>query len=109
AVAGCQLAYFLAVQLIPPSLALLIEFTGPVMLVFRFWVRTRVAPSMITLLGACIAVMGVVAVSGIAAGVTLHPLGIVFGLFAAAGNAAYYATGAMSDHGIPTLPFVGLG
>src|SRR5690606_27426497 len=49
AVAGGQLAYFLAVQLIPPSLALLIEFTGPVMLVFWFWVRTRVAPSMITL------------------------------------------------------------
>lgn len=109
AVAGCQLAYFLAVQLIPPSLALLIEFTGPVLLVLYFWVRTRIAPSGLTLVGALIAVLGVIAVSGIAAGVALHPLGVLFGLIAAAGNAAYYATGATSDHGIPTLPFVGIG
>lgn len=109
AVAGCQLAFFLAVQFIPPSLALLIEFTGPVMLMLFIWARSRVAPSGITLIGAAIAVLGVVAVSGVAAGVALHPLGILFGLIAAAGNAAYYATGATSDHGIPTLPFVGLG
>ena len=29
AVAGCQLSFFLAVRFIPPSLALLIEFTAP--------------------------------------------------------------------------------
>ena len=109
AVAGCQLAFFLAVQFIPPSLALLIEFTGPVMLMFWMWVRSRTAPSALTLLGAGIAVLGVVAISGVVAGVALHPLGIVFALIAAAGNAAYYATGAASDHGIPTIPFVGLG
>lgn len=109
AVAGCQLAFFLAVQFIPPSLALLVEFTGPVMLMFWFWARTRVAPSALTLLGAAIAVLGVVSISGVLAGVALHPLGIGFALIAAAGNAAYYATGATSDHGIPTLPFVGLG
>lgn len=109
AVAGCQLAFFLAVQFIPPSLALLIEFTGPVMLVFWMWARSRVAPSAVTLTGAGIAVLGVVAISGVLAGVSLHPLGIAFALVAAAGNAAYYATGAASGHGIPTLPFVGLG
>ena len=109
AVAGCQLAFFLAVQFIAPSLALLIEFTGPVMLVFWMWARSRVAPSAVTLAGAAIAVVGVIAISGVLAGVSLHPLGIAFALIAAAGNAAYYATGAASDHGIPTLPFVGLG
>ncbi|PIJ12943.1 EamA family transporter, partial [Leucobacter sp. OLES1] len=36
-------------------------------------------------------------------------LGILFALIAAVGNAAYYATGASADHGIPPLPFVGLG
>lgn len=109
AVAGCQLAYFLAVQFIAPSLALLIEFTGPVILVFWMWAQSRRAPSAVTLLGAAVAVLGVVAISGVAAGVALHPLGILFGLIAAAGNAAYYGTGAASEHGIPTLPFVGLG
>lgn len=109
AVVGCQLAFFLAVQFIPPSLALLIEFLGPVMLVFWYWIRTRVQPSGLTLVGAAIAVLGLVAVSGVATGGALHPLGILFALIAAVGNASYFAAGASSDHGIPPLPFVGLG
>lgn len=109
AVAGCQLAFFLAVEYIPPSLALLIEFMGPVLLMLWMWLRTRIAPSAVTLLGAAIAVLGLVAVSGVGIGGALHPLGILFALIAAVGNAAYYATGAATDHGIPPLPFVGLG
>lgn len=109
AVAGCQLAFFLAVEFIPPSLALLIEFMGPVLLMLWMWLRTRIAPTRVTLLGAAIAVVGLVAVSGVGFGAALHPLGIAFALVAAIGNAAYYATGAASDHGIPPLPFVGLG
>lgn len=109
AVAGCQLAFFLAVQFIPPSLALLIEFLGPVVLMLWSWARTRVAPSGITLAGAGVAVLGLVAISGVVTGGSLNPLGILFALIAAVGNAAYYATGASADHGIPPLPFVGLG
>lgn len=109
AVAGCQLAYFLAVQFIPPSLALLIEFTGPVLLMFWSWLRTRIAPSALTLVGAALALIGLVAVSGAVVGGGLHPLGILFALIAAVGNASYFAMGAKSDHGIPPIPFVGLG
>lgn len=109
AVAGCQLAFFFAVEFIPPSLALLIEFTGPVLLMLWGWARTGTAPSPVTLIGAGVAVLGLIAISGLVLGGALHPLGILFALVAAAGNAAYYATGAVSDHGIPALPFVGLG
>ena len=109
AVAGCQLAFFLAVQFIPPSLALLIEFMGPVLLILWSWSRTRISPSFITLLGAALAVLGLVAVSGGVLGSGLHPLGILFALIAAVGNAAYFAAGAKVDHGIAPLPFVGLG
>ncbi|QZY52340.1 EamA family transporter [Leucobacter tenebrionis] len=109
AVAGCQLAFFLAVQFIPPSLALLIEFMGPVVLMLWLWSRTRVAPAGLTLVGAAVAVLGLVAISGSGSGGALHPLGIAFALVAAIGNAAYYAAGANSDHGIPPIPFVGLG
>ena len=96
-------------QFIAPSLALLIEFTGPVLLMLWTWARTRVAPAGVTLLGAAVAVLGLVTISGVATGGALHPLGILFALIAAVGVAAYYATGATSDHGIPPLPFVGLG
>ncbi len=109
AVVGAQLAFFLAVQFIPPSLALLIEFTGPVLLMLWTWLRTRVAPSVVTLLGAALALLGLAVISGVVTGDGLHPLGIAFALVAAIGVAAYYATGAMGDHGIPPLPFVGLG
>ena len=109
AVVGAQLAFFLAVQFIPPSLALLIEFTGPVLLMLWAWARTRVAPSTVTLLGAVLALAGLVAISGVVTGGGLHPLGIALALVAAVCVAAYYATGAMGDHGIPPLPFVGLG
>lgn len=109
AVAGCQLAYFLAVQYIPPSLALLLEFMGPVLLMLWMWARTRLSPGLITIFGAVLAFGGLITISGVAVGGSLHPLGVLFGLVAAIGNAAYYAAGARSDHGIPPLPFVGLG
>lgn len=109
AVAGCQLAFFLAVQFIPPSLALLIEFMGPVLLMLWMWARSRVSPGAVTLLGAAIAVLGLIAVSGLAAGGSLHPLGIFFALLAAVGVASFFALGAKQYHGIPPLPFTGLG
>jgi drug/metabolite transporter (DMT)-like permease len=59
--------------------------------------------------GAGAAVLGLAAVSGIGFGEGIHPLGLLFGLGAAVGNAAYYATAAATDHGVPPLPFVGLG
>lgn len=109
AVVACQLAFFFAVQFIAPSLALLIEFMGPVLLMLWFWARGRIAPPPLTLAGAAVAVIGLVTISGLAAGGALHPFGIAFALVAAVGNAAYYAAGAASDHGIAPLPFVGLG
>lgn len=109
AVAGCQLAFFLAVQYIPPSLALLIEFLGPVLLMLWIWASTRVSPGLVTILGALIAFAGLITISGLAFGGSLHPLGILFGLIAAIGNAAYYAAGSRNDHGIPPIPFVGIG
>lgn len=109
AVAGPQLALFYAVRFIPPSLAVLIAFMGPVMLMLWGWARTRVRPGTITLLGAALAVAGLVTVSGVGGDGGLHPLGLLFALIAAVGTAAYYATGAKTDHGIPSLPFVGLG
>ncbi len=104
-----QLCFFIAIQFIPPSLALLIEFLGPVLLVFYLWARTRVAPSWLTLLGAALALLGLLAISGLALGGGLHPLGILFGLFAAVGLASYFVLAARVDHGIAPLPFTGLG
>lgn len=110
AVALCQLAFFSAVQFIPPALALLIEFLGPVLLVAWTWARTRRSPGATTLVGVAVAVLGLALVSGVGAG-ALHPLGVLLALGSAVGNAVYWASAASDTHGLPpvTLAAFGLG
>ena len=109
AITLCQLAYYFAVQHIAPSYALLIQYMGPVLLVLWLWLRLRVAPHPLTTVGALAAVTGLVVVSGIGTGGALHPLGVLFALTAAVGNAVFYVLSADADHGIAPLPLVGLG
>lgn len=109
AVAICQLAYFSAVQRIPPALALLIEFLGPVLLVGWTWARTRRAPAALTLVGAGVAVLGLGLVSGVGQSEGLDPLGIGLALVSAVGNAVYWASAASTTHGLPPVTLAGLG
>lgn len=108
AVAVCQLAFFSAVAYIDPSLALLIEFLGPVLLVFFTWATTRRAPAMLTLAGAAVALVGLGLVSGIG-GEALHPLGVLLALAAAVGNAGYWAAASKADSELHPIALAGLG
>ncbi|QCR20039.1 EamA family transporter [Agrococcus sp. SGAir0287] len=109
AVAICQLAYFSAVQRIPPALALLIEFLGPVLLVGWTWARTRRSPAALTLVGAGLAVLGLGLVSGVGQAESLDPIGIGLALVSAVGNAVYWASAASTTHGLPPVTLAGLG
>lgn len=109
AVAICQLAYFSAVQRIPPALALLIEFLGPVLLVAWTWARTRRSPAGLTLVGAGVAVLGLGLVSGVGQAEGLDPIGIGLALVSAVGNAVYWASAASTTHGLPPVTLAGLG
>lgn len=109
AVAICQLAYFSAVQRIPPALALLIEFLGPVLLVGWTWARTRRSPAALTLVGAGVAVLGLGLVSGVGQAQGLDPVGIGLALVSAVGNAVYWASAASTAHGLPPVTLAGLG
>lgn len=108
AVAVCQLAFFSAVAYIDPSLALLIEFLGPVLLVFFTWATTRRAPAMLTFAGAAVALLGLGLISGIG-GDALHPLGVLLALGAAVGNAGYWASASKADSELPPIALAGLG
>ncbi|MBO0811329.1 MAG: EamA family transporter [Microlunatus sp.] len=109
AVTFAQLGFFSAVQYIPPALALLIEFLGPVLLVCWTWARTRTAPPRLTLLGIAVAVVGLALVSGVIGSVHLDLLGVFFALFAAIGNAVYWASAASDTHGLPPVTLAGFG
>lgn len=108
AVALCQLAFFSAVAYISPSLALLIEFLGPVLLVGVTWIATRRAPALLTIAGALVALVGLALVSGVG-GTALHPLGVLLALGAAVGNAAYWAAASKADSELPPIALAGLG
>ncbi|GEA83279.1 MULTISPECIES: EamA family transporter [Cellulomonas] len=90
-VAGASTFYFLAVDRLPVAVALLVEYTGPLLLLGWSWFRTRRTPSRATLAGAALAMAGLVLVLDVTGSLELDALGLVFAFVAAIGNAAYFA------------------
>src|SRR5829696_8317167 len=90
AVAMAQLCYFSAVQYLSVGVALLLEYLAPVLLIGYHWVRSRRRPANAVLIGAAIALVGLVFVLDVRNGLTLNPIGVLWGLGAALGLAAYF-------------------
>jgi drug/metabolite transporter (DMT)-like permease len=108
AVAGCQVAYFNAVGQLPVGVALLLEYSGTVLVVLWVWLRTRRAPSRTTLAGAALALAGLALVLDIA-GQAPPPLsGVLWGLVAAVGLATYFVSSSHLPAGGAELPPVAL-
>ena len=103
AVAGCQLAYFLAVGRLSVGVALLLEYSGVVLVVLWTWLRHGQRPSAVTATGVGVAVVGLVLVLDVVRGAQIDPLGVVWGLLAAVGLASYFVISARSDGALPPL------
>lgn len=90
AVAGSQALYFVAASRLPVGVAILLEFTGPVLVVgwVRLVRRHPVAP--VSLAGVAVAMVGLACVVQIWSGVHLDPVGIAAALGAGTGIAAYF-------------------
>lgn len=67
-VAGAQLCYYNAVAHLPVGVALLLEYTAPILVVGWMWATTRRRPSGLTLAGVALAVTGVALVLNIFSG-----------------------------------------
>ncbi|GAA1463138.1 EamA family transporter [Williamsia maris] len=90
AVAVVQLSFFNAVRYLDVPIALLIEYSAPVMVIgFEWAVRGR-RPGRVTLAGGAVAVAGLLVVIGGGAGVSIDPVGVAWALAAAVGLAAYF-------------------
>ena len=108
AVATAQLMYFAAVSRMSVSIALLIEYMAPVLLVLLAWARTRHAPSRLVISGTLASVLGLLCVLDLT-GARPDALGVVFGFGAMIGAAAYFVLGARSTQLHPlALPAFGL-
>lgn len=108
AVALAQLMYFAAVSRMSVSVALLIEYLAPVALVLLAWVRTRQRPSRLVIAGTLASLLGLLCVLDLT-GARVDPIGVLFGLLAMVGAAAYFLLGARPTRLHPlALPAFGL-
>jgi drug/metabolite transporter (DMT)-like permease len=89
-IAGCQTLFFIAASRLPVGVAILLEFTGPVLVVgwLRF-VRRSVVPRTAAV-GVGIALLGLACVVEVWTGLALDAVGLMAGLGAAACQATYF-------------------
>jgi drug/metabolite transporter (DMT)-like permease len=103
AVAGCQLAYFNAVQHMQVGVALLIEYTAPVVVIGWLWLRRGQRPGRLTVLGAALAAGGLVLVLDLISGADLSLVGVLWALGAMMGLAGYFVISADETNGLPPI------
>ncbi|WP_285114505.1 DMT family transporter [Leifsonia sp. fls2-241-R2A-40a] len=102
-VAGTQVLYFAAIQRIPVSTGILVEYLAPVLLVVVAWVLSRRAPRAVVLIGSAVAVGGLVLVVSPDGGGGLDPLGLLLAVLAMVGCAAFYLIAARPSDGLPPV------
>jgi len=104
-VAAVQLLYFAAVSRIPIGVAMLLEFTAPVLV--ALWVRfvRRVVLPARMWVGTVLALLGLAMVAEVWQGLRLDALGLLFGIGAALGAAAYFLLG---ERAVGTIAPLGL-
>lgn len=102
AVAAAQLFFFLAVDRVPVGVAILLEYSGVLLVVGWLWLRGQ-RPGGLTLSGAVVAMVGLVLVLDLLGAVSLDPVGVLFGLLAAVGLATYFVISGRSDSELPPL------
>lgn len=105
AVAGCQLAYFYAVQHLSVGVALLLEYLGLVLIVLWLWLTAGKRPRPLTVLGLVLAVSGLILVLDVFGGVQISLVGVLWGLGAAVGLAMFYLV-SEKDHEESLPPMV---
>jgi drug/metabolite transporter (DMT)-like permease len=97
AVALPQLAYFNAVSRLSVGVALLLEYSGVLLVVLWVWVRLGQRPSAVTGVGGVVALGGLVLVLDVVGGARIDPVGVGWGLVAAVGLAAYFVLSHSAD------------
>ena len=103
AVAGAQLCFFMAIDHLPVAVALLLEYSGALLVVGYLWLRRGQRPGRLTVGGAAVAVLGLGLVLELASNADLDPVGVLWGLGAAVGLATYFVISADTDDVLPPL------
>ncbi|MBE1547745.1 drug/metabolite transporter (DMT)-like permease [Mycobacterium sp. OAS707] len=89
-IAGAQLCYFNAVAHMSVGVALLLEYTAPILVVGWVWATSRRRPSALTLTGVALAIVGIMLVLNVFAGAHINLVGVGWALAAAVCAACYF-------------------
>lgn len=108
-IAGCQFAYFSAVEHLQVGVALLLEYTAPVVVIVWLWARHGQRPTPLIGIGCVVAGGGLVLVLDVVTGVGLHPVGVLWALLAMVGAATYFVLSAQEGNGLPPLVLAAAG
>jgi drug/metabolite transporter (DMT)-like permease len=103
AVAGCQYCYFNAVERLPVAVAILIEYVAPVAVVCWMWARHRQAPTALTLLGAAVAIAGLLLVLDVFSVGSVDGVGALWALGGMVGCAFFFVVSSGEDNGLPPI------
>jgi drug/metabolite transporter (DMT)-like permease len=93
-IAGAQLCYYNAVAHLSVGVALLLEYTAPILVVGWLWATTRRRPGAMTLAGVTLAIAGIMLVLNVFSGADINVIGVIWALAAAICAACYFM---MSD------------
>lgn len=105
AIGLAQLSYFTAVQYLSVGVALLIEYTSPILVVLWLWLRHGRRPRALTIAGVAAALVGLLFVLDLT-GARVHPVGVMWSLIAAVGAAVYFVIAGSMSHDLPTVTLV---
>ena len=108
AVAGCQLAFFNAVERMPVGVALLIEYMSPVAVIGWLWLTRGQRPGPRTVAGALLAIAGLALVLDLVSGTDVDGIGIIWAFGAMVGVTAYFLISAQ-DAGLPPVVLAAAG
>jgi len=98
-IAGAQLFYYNAVAHLSVGVALLLEYTAPILVVAWVWMTTRRRPTNLTLAGVALAVAGIMLVLNVFNGAHINVIGVGWGLAAAVCAACYFVMSANASNG----------
>lgn len=103
AIAGCQLFFFNAVQHLSVGVALLVEYSGTVLVVLWLWVRHGQRPRRYTVLGMVFALTGLGLVLDLTGHQHVDGAGLLWAAAAAVGLAFYFLVSARTEDTVPPL------
>lgn len=103
AVAGAQLCYFNAVAHLSVAVALLLEYSGILLVIAWGWAVHGHRPRRLTITGGAVALGGLVLVLDIVGSHHVDLTGVIWGLGAACGLAAYFVIVSGTEDALPPL------